>query len=1126
MSEVKQIVEQKIVQERVKKIAQLIGNNDAYWESLSLSPNALPEEILALRNVVYLPNVKLLLEEAHRLFQCALPNSPLIPIYQLILELNTSLVLEKGLSDFQVIIDKFYTNKVINLVLGYDEYWIELNNKKDLSAELLALKKIASENNPERLTQLATKARTLVGNAAPYLEPLINVLNMAPQRTLKFEGALLKLERKITFFYAVKSQNRNLEIAAKTGDKILAARTQYQLAVLHNKHDNALRAVGLNYLEQAIAGVDLEIRAYALKERAIFRDRGEEQTDALNDLKQACEIFQQLKVFKEEQSTQERARTYLYYAEALMAHKEPEAALKFLKLAQALRPGNPRTIRALLQVQSSLKKYQNHLECIRDVNFDPQSLSAVDSFLRDSGQQSLWLEATQWGSIGLLNYLAPYINKMVLDQEGNNALHIAAREGHSDLLPILTRYLDLSAENKKGLTPILVASMHGRVNLVLSLLNDFLVKPLNKKEDLLSIAIAHRQSCVLDALVRDKGRYEAMLLEIGQLYTDVTKNPDKTLLRSAAVGQLYKRALETDLQLCKENPALGKAPMTVWMVKHHPEGMFILYQGMTPLQLAVRLKFSEGVYLLVEEGSELDNIFIIDQDPVGIMIANHLKNAVEKRTRAPMDIKQRREGFIDAQLANILKQLPKERVGLNNAKSNAIFKKTVSTILEKPVHSHLFQDEVIKTLDPLASLIVQTVLEKIQSGELLEGGLLQYFTELKFSDTRLAQVFEQILHSPWHTPTKNVPVVVEPSPSAKDSKENKEIKEKLDSVELISPHAEVFCQRFERQLDEAYGYFAAVVSGDVPLEDADDKQQKSMINKVAGQLPDIAIPMTNVNIPTRSFVSGAMALFSYLRQHYKRKQAKRMVDLFSAVTPYERTHFIRYTAERLAYKYHEQIHHMTPGSEGIERFADCAAARVVEYITSEDEHSVISKPGLFSNAIRVIRSWALSQEIPPEQAKQKTLYNTFLDGIIRVTSHFARDNERLQTINNGTLIDNWSAKAIFENTGVIIPETGERYAHPNVDVQLYGYCRGTKEEALGRGLTLGPDPAKGQFWGPGRVWDTAQGFVPLVSSSSRVLPPVPVLPAYQAQAAKLDEKSAQDEKHAKSESKSPDTSLK
>jgi hypothetical protein len=99
-----------------------------------------------------------------------------------------------------------------------------------------------------------------------------------------------------------------------------------------------------------------------------------------------------------------------------------------------------------------------------------------------------------------------------------------------------------------------------------------------------------------------------------------------------------------------------------------------------------------------------------------------------------------------------------------------------------------------------------------------------------------------------------------------------------------------------------------------------------------------------------------------------------------------------------------------PTSEGVELFADCAAARVIEYITSSERHQIAFDPSFFSNLVRSMKSWATGKEIPPEQREQKNLYQLFIDGIIRVSSKFPQDKERLKTINHLTLTDNWNTK--------------------------------------------------------------------------------------------------------------------
>ena len=317
----------------------------------------------------------------------------------------------------------------------------------------------------------------------------------------------------------------------------------------------------------------------------------------------------------------------------------------------------------------------------------------------------------------------------------------------------------------------------------------------------------------------------------------------------------------------------------------------------------------------------------------------------------------------------------------------------------------------------------------------------------------------------------------------------------VDLSVLLSPQQVSFCDKFETEFDKAFGYFQAVYNGDAVCKaDEDEEKLSAILKHGANALPNVPIPTTGFSIPVGALAGAVLDLACYMRKRFRRKQVERMMDVFAAVTPFERAYFVRQVAERLAIKYARQIHHLAPGSEGTEKFADCAVARAVAYITDADKNHIAFEPSMLSKMCRSVKSFVTGKDIPTMLKEQKNLYALFLDGIVRVTSNFAADEKTLRLINNLTLTEKWCSKGVFENTGILVRmEMGagessgsssstvslslsssssssheQRWAFRQTDLDRYGYCEGTLEEAMKRDLKLGP--GKGLVWGTGRAW--------------------------------------------------------
>lgn len=656
-------------------------------------------------------------------------------------------------------------------------------------------------------------------------------------------------------------------------------------------------------------------------------------------------------------------------------------------------------------------------------------------------------------------------NSSIRDVNNNTALHDAAMEGQVALIEPLARYEDYYAQNKMGLTPLLLAAQHGKLEMVIALLSNApksaiaqsaIAQSAIAEIDLLSILVINNRELILNKICQQKGLYEDLLVRVGQFHLkNNDAQPNKELMKDAAIGQMYKTALDSK-----------SISMLTFLIQIHPEGLSILYKGQSPLHYAVQAEFTEAVHLLVDQGSDL--ALINGKQLTALKLAetqnsdlqrflfNEIGKAEQRRNeiaRVKREIEQNRSKFVKEFLESFAGQkLPQQKTILQNSENSKILKDALDAAIKGEAYDNWFVAEEYHKLATLIQILNEMLVKKITENDLTKS---KFFGGNLFERKELSAAIQEVINFDWH--------------SIVDEQEENEEQNDTMVLKMLSPAQVTFCERIEKEFDEAYSYFRALDSGEVvSKKDLEAKQKVELLKALP--LPNIPVPtpVGNISIPTGNVVSGALTLMQYFREYYSKKEAERMVSLFRAVTPYERTHFIRYTAEQIADKYSNQIHHLMSNSDGVELFAECVAARVVEYITSDKSHQKEGGPSIFGELIRKFKSWVLNQEIPSELQQQKTLYNIFLDGIIRVTSKFPTEMYRLQTINHLTLKDNWCSKGIFENSGIITP-TGERYALPQVDIDRYGYCYGTIQEAGKRGFTLGPK--EGQLWSVGRQWE-------------------------------------------------------
>lgn len=674
-------------------------------------------------------------------------------------------------------------------------------------------------------------------------------------------------------------------------------------------------------------------------------------------------------------------------------------------------------------------------------------------------------------------------NSNIRDVNNNTALHDVAMKGQVALIEPLALYEDYCAQNKMGLTPLLLAAQCGKLEVVMALLSSApesaIAQSAIAQNDLLSILVINNRELILNKIWQQKRLYEDLLVRVGQLHLkNNDAEPNRELMKNAAIGQMYKTALD-----------VKSIKMLTLLIQIHPEGLNILYIGQTPLHYAVQAEFTEAVHLLVDKGSDLSlkngkqltalALAENQKSDLKLYLTNEVRKAEQQKNeiaRIKSEIELNRSKFVNEFLESFVAQeLPKQKTFLQKNNDNLKrLKEALDLAIKGAEYDNWFVSEEYHKLATLMQILNEMLIKKIKENALTESRRIG--CDL-FQIKELSAAIQEVIDFDWQS-------------IMDEQEENEEQNDKI-VFKMLSQTQVNFCEHFEKQFDEAYSYFRALDSKKVVAKKELETQQKmEQLKKLS--LPNIPVPtpMGNISIPTTSVVSGALTLMQYFREYYSKKEARRMVDLFRAVTPYERTHFIRYTAEQIADKYNKQIHHLAPGSEGVEVFAQCVAARVVEYITSDDSHQKEDGPSKFGELIRKLKSWVLKQEIPPELQQQKSLYNIFLDGIIRVTSIFPTDKYRLQTINSLTMEDNWCSKGIFENTGIITP-AGERYALRQVDVDRYGYCYGTTKEAEKRGLNIGPK--EGVLWSAGRIWvkpKETQGLDPLPANKVQQSKPI------------------------------------
>ncbi len=782
-------------------------------------------------------------------------------------------------------------------------------------------------------------------------------------------------------------------------------RTQGQYAELKTKLEANQRV-----LEKAGGTKDSVMSAEAYKERGLlYLD-----TDKVRYGHKASESFSQAILLKAEPAVTAfclRKRAALYLADG-----QTEVGIQDLSEACKWVSDNPQAWFEYGEALIGLSQYEKAIEPLKKaLTLKPDSYK-TQTLLKDAiAQGKLSTDAVQniQALLEVGRTLAE-INDQLQESEALPLWLKAAQLGDRALMTYLASQLDTQLQDEAGNTALHYAARLGHVHL-LDLLKHYLDLNKGNKAGLtpLLVAVQNGKTAMAEALIgagaSSKGAL-VMAVETGQ--GCVLEALHSLQLSDTQPMALLKKAIESK-----------QLPMLKMLLQYYPEALNGI-EGEILLNTAIRIQFEAGMHYLIDRGVDLKQT----TETVTMQFAPSYQAAIANARAQRQRLEQQRISLEQGLLQNLQADFPL----LKDADNRKEFLEALNEVL--------FPKTLNETLSRfLAENLIQHKPQVIESRKLFVD---------KFKAGALKKAFSTLIDA-WQQPS----IAAEPPQALL-----------TDGLSQVST---AFCERFEKQLDEAYGYFRAVASGE--LISAQDQKHLNEARGIAMVLPNVTVQ--GMTVPTSLLALGALELAGYLRQSYCRQKAERMTQIFKAVTPYERTHFIRYTAEQLADKYTPQIHHLMPSSEGVELFADCAAARVIEYITSSEQHQIAFEPSFFSNLVRSAKSWMTGKEIPPEQREQKNLYQLFIDGIVRVSSKFPKDKERLKTINHLTLTDNWNAKGIFENTGIITLDQ-QRYAHPNVDVERYGYCKGITKEAEHRALTL--KQKNGLPWGQGRAWEVVE----------------------------------------------------
>ncbi|HXH55218.1 MAG TPA: ankyrin repeat domain-containing protein [Gammaproteobacteria bacterium] len=267
---------------------------------------------------------------------------------------------------------------------------------------------------------------------------------------------------KVKIAQRLKSNEADLAQAENSQDTIMQAELYKHRGLLY------LEAIKIDYSheknrlaskffsEAIVLNADARITAFCLSKRASLHLAQAKVGACIADFVAACKLVKN------------DVQIWFEYGKVLVDLERFEEALGPLKQALILRPQDGRMHDLIATVINSDRVSEN---CLDDI----KALMKVGRTLNAGSQKGsdlhLWLQIVQAGDSNFMSYLAPQVDTQMRDGMGNTALHYAARSGQAQLIASLVKeyLIDPNAENRNGLTPLMVALRSGKVVVIKAL---------------------------------------------------------------------------------------------------------------------------------------------------------------------------------------------------------------------------------------------------------------------------------------------------------------------------------------------------------------------------------------------------------------------------------------------------------------------------------------------------------------------------------------------------------------------------------------------------------------------------------------------------------------------------------
>lgn len=756
------------------------------------------------------------------------------------------------------------------------------------------------------------------------------------------------------------------------------------------------------------------------------------------------------------------------YVECLLFHKKFKEAYPLLNKLKELFPDHPDLPELLIKI--------------------PEKISGVQPVKGGGLNKALW-EAVKVGDLLAIKKLRDQgANMLMQDEEGNTALHSAVLNDQPSVVNIL--YLNYESRNNEKKTPIELAAQMNKREMVQALLKNGA-----SFKNVLQIMVIN-------------GRTESLKFFL----KDVSYCRDRLLQESGGVRALMHQAIQHNQE-----------DVLRWLIEFEPNCCYELYDGQT--------LFHDALYSKPEI---MDVLFSVWVDPTqlnqqGQTPLKYLDDLIQKASDSQKAILEKSRGKLEQLIRK--QELEKEKQEQKNQNLSQNIDKVINTlraalasgkkwdflktkedgsvgkrgtrwetVVREILSKDFFCQGVLMESNPDLSLLISPLKEAMkQSESLIVTGMVKH----ELCDNKLGEVCLEALKKIENN--RNIPSKKEvtksnnspPEDTYRSSLSEKQedpttltyratqtrVEKQKESSLALTREQEEFISAFEEEFDRSYCKFRALWDGDVIYISDETDRIVGVAKKAAEGLPSISagglIPGISIAIPSDKVVGAVIDMGMYLRDRWRKQNAERMVRLFEGCSLLERSQILHFAASCIAEKYRLQLSQLQSGSVGVSRFAKAVTERIIDYIihTAKIEEESRAKNFLIS-----VESFLTRKEIPTKLKERKELLAVFLEGLLRVT-HYPGDTDLLRTVGGSTHIDQWTAKGLIENTGIITSD-GKRFAHENCPIEKYGYVFGTEEEAKKRALSE-TDPKTRMPWGPGRFFQEISNSLILENPSVR-----------------------------------------